>query len=243
MALKRCQKPQKRSPFAYRPGNTPLHRLNSGVKLCCLLAIASAPPLFKAPGLGVSAALIALGSILSGIKPWELLRGTRTLFVFLIFLCISRSFTGEAGNLGRVSLGFNPSGFRESLFLGGTMLASYTAGSLLFSVTTMASLWEALAWSERIVTYPLRKLLDLGRSSRIEPGYAIPGFSVVSLGLALLLSFLPRFFAIWEISQTAYRARAGKPGIEELVRVVPQTVERMIRVAAETAQAMESRGL
>jgi biotin transport system permease protein len=64
-----------------------------------------------------------------------------------------------------------------------------------------------------------------------------------SLGLSLMLGFLPRFFEIWEDSDVAYRARAGKKGITSLVLLIPLVTERMIEMAAETAAALESRGL
>jgi biotin transport system permease protein len=58
-----------------------------------------------------------------------------------------------------------------------------------------------------------------------------------------MLGFLPRFFAVWEGADLAYRARLGKKGFRQLIALVPLTMERMILSAGETATALEARGL
>jgi biotin transport system permease protein len=67
--------------------------------------------------------------------------------------------------------------------------------------------------------------------------------SQFSLGLSLMLGFMPRFFEIWENTELAYQARAGKPGPAQLITLIPLTIERMIECAVETASALEGRGL
>jgi biotin transport system permease protein len=65
----------------------------------------------------------------------------------------------------------------------------------------------------------------------------------LSLGLSLMLGFMPRFFEIWENTELAYQARAGKKGPAQLITLIPLIIERMIECAAETALALEGRGL
>jgi biotin transport system permease protein len=65
----------------------------------------------------------------------------------------------------------------------------------------------------------------------------------LALGITLMLGFLPRFFEIWEDSESAYRARAGKNGVCKIVALIPLVTERMIELAVETAMALEARGL
>ncbi|MDR2313542.1 MAG: energy-coupling factor transporter transmembrane protein EcfT, partial [Spirochaetaceae bacterium] len=63
------------------------------------------------------------------------------------------------------------------------------------------------------------------------------------LGISLMLGFLPRFFELWEAADTAYRARGGRKGPGQMRTLIPLVTERMLEAAAETAQALESRGL
>jgi biotin transport system permease protein len=58
-----------------------------------------------------------------------------------------------------------------------------------------------------------------------------------------MLGFLPRFFEVWEAANLAFEARAGKRGLRRLVILAPLVIERMMEAAAETADALDSRGL
>jgi energy-coupling factor transporter transmembrane protein EcfT len=64
-----------------------------------------------------------------------------------------------------------------------------------------------------------------------------------SLGISLMLGFLPRFFEIWETANLACDARAGKKGLRRFLLLMPLIIERMMELAGETAEALESRGL
>jgi energy-coupling factor transporter transmembrane protein EcfT len=106
----------------------------------------------------------------------------------------------------------------------------------------MTELQNSLAKLERLILgFPVFLLRRSGRpaltraASKLERpklGFAIP----------LMLGFLPRFFEIWEAAHTAYIARSGKKGVRATLILVPLVTGRMIETAAETAQAMESRG-
>jgi biotin transport system permease protein len=107
-------------------------------------------------------------------------------------------------------------GFQEALRFGWALLLSFAAAALLFSVTTMTEIRDSLPQGP---------------------------FSPLSLGIALMLGFMPRFFEIWENTELAYRARSGKKGPAQIVTLIPLTIERMIECAVETAVALEGRGL
>jgi biotin transport system permease protein len=98
----------------------------------------------------------------------------------------------------------------------------------------MTELRESLGRLETLLLLPLARLL--GKRRRL-------GQPLLSLGIALMLGFLPRFFEIWETAATAYDARNGKAGLPRILALVPLVTERMIESAAETAGALESRGL
>jgi biotin transport system permease protein len=237
------------SPYAYRPGKSPLHRAPAGLKLLALLLISIFAFLFGPPALGAASLAVTGGAVLAGIRPWELLRGLKPLLlmVLLVALCRSLAFDPPA---------FKVSGLLEGLVFGWLILLSFAAGSLLFSVTTTMELRASLDRGESLLCYPLLRLLR-----RMGPG---PGDGTapsrirritirrlihrlerprLSLGISLMLGFLPRFFEIWEAADTAYRARGGKKGLGQMRTLVPLVTERMLETAAETAQALESRGL
>jgi energy-coupling factor transporter transmembrane protein EcfT len=63
-----------------------------------------------------------------------------------------------------------------------------------------------------------------------------------SLGIALMLGFMRKFFEHWENANCAWEARSGRRGICRIAALIPLLAERMIRSAAETARAIEARG-
>ncbi|GHT74176.1 hypothetical protein FACS1894124_3670 [Spirochaetia bacterium] len=223
-------------PYAYRPGSTPLHRLPAGVKLLAILIMTSAGFLFGFPFIVMSALIIITSSLFARIPPWELLRGIRVLFIMLVMIIILRSISYDPP-------AFNRAGFAEAMRFTGNMLVSFSAASLLFSVTTMTELKDAIGRAEKVILTPpaaLLRALPFTRTRRAAAALERPRFS---LGLSLMLGFLPRFFEVWETTVCAYQARAGKKGVPLLLTIIPLVTGRMIETAAETAAAMESRGV
>jgi biotin transport system permease protein len=109
--------------------------------------------------------------------------------------------------------GISMAGFWGGVLQGLSIAVSFAAGALLFAVTTMRE---------------LRSSLGRGR---------------LSLGISLMLGFLPRFFEIWESANLACEARANRKGLRRLIIILPLVIERMMHIAGDTAQALEARGL
>jgi energy-coupling factor transporter transmembrane protein EcfT len=195
------------TPYAYRPGNSALHRAPALLKLAGLLAV-SVAALFSVYGMVGAAGVVLLACALARVRPWTLLRGSRGLFLMMAFIVAFRAFRFDG-----LSPAFDLAGLLEGLQFCLGIMVSFCAGSLLFSVTTMSKLREAL---------------PRGR---------------LALGITLMLGFLPRFFEIWEDCESAYRARAGKNGLRKIVALIPLVTERMIELAVETALTLEARGL
>jgi biotin transport system permease protein len=206
-------------PFAYRPGSTVLHRIPVGVKLLALLLI-SLSALFSFFGLLVSIVFINVLALMAGIRPWELLRGSRPILVMILFVLVFRSLDlSRVTALPETYLAlFDYPGFLTALHFGLGVLVSFSAGALLFSVTTMMELKDSLDRLETIIV----RVLPWRRPS-------------LSLGISLMLGFIPRFFEVWENADLAYRARCGKGGLTKLVVLIPLVTERMIALAADTA--------
>ena len=118
------------TPWAFRQGKGFLYRIPAGIKLIFLLGLSMAVFLFGIFFLPFAALVIIFFSINAGIRPWELLRGSRSL----VFLCLGIMLF-QALDFPPLSL--NPEGLKEGLFLALRMGLSFSYGALLFSTTTM----------------------------------------------------------------------------------------------------------
>jgi biotin transport system permease protein len=209
------------TPWAYRKGNSSLHRLPGGAKLAGLLCLslgAFFPSLIALP---VLAFLLTFLACWGGIRPWELLRGSRPLLFFVLFIFLLKAFEfnplAEAPRLPAI----NPEGLKEGLIFGIRIAFSFASGALFFALTTMREIKRALSRLESFLHLePLR----------------------LSLSVSLMLMFLPRFFEKWEEADTAWRGRGGGKGLRKIRVLIPLTIEKLVELAAETSGALESRG-
>ena len=202
------------TPWAYRKGLSPLHRMPAGIKLIFLLFL-SLGSFFPDPlVLAVIILILIILSSIAGLGPAALLRGSGPLILVVlgVFLVQAVEFSPP---------GLNPNGLGTSLVFCVRLTAAFAAGALLFAVTTPGEIKKSLSRLE--VFLHLEKLN-------------------LSLYLSLMLGFLPRFFEIWEDLNLSYKSRAGKNNLARLALLIPLAVERMMLKAAETAEAMEARG-
>jgi biotin transport system permease protein len=197
-------------------------------------------------GLVISACAVIAGSIAARRRLRELLRGSRPLVVLVLCVTLFRSldvdpagrnisFSGTKGLLSFVS----KEGFFAGLSQGACVIVSFSACSLLFSVTTMQELRDSLSRVELTAAGFFRFITSGGR----KQAGTVRRISKISLGISLMLGFLPRFFEVWESANLACDARAGKKGIRRLIVLIPLVTERMMDAAAETAEALEARGM
>jgi biotin transport system permease protein len=175
--------------------------------------------------MGAAGILILAGAVFAGIPPEELLTGSRPLAVMLLCTGLFRAL--------RFPPSLDAAGLREALRFGAGILLSFAAGALFFAVTTMTEIRRFLEKSEALAAKPLEFFLrrPLPRRRRL------------SLALALMLGFLPRFFELWEGSETACRSRGCTGSLRRTILIVPLVAGRMIKLAGETAEALEARGL
>lgn len=233
-----------RIPFSYRGGATLPHRVPANLKLLSLLVL-SVTAFSSIPGLLLSAMFTGLASLSARIRPWELLRGSRSLLILSLFILVFKTvYPGAPGvSLGGIIV-FNLSlpainipfisaqGFFEGILLGLRVMVSFAAGSLLFAVTTMRELRLSLGKAERAA---LSLFAAVRRSG--------PAVCRLSLGISLMLGFIPRFFELWETVNLACDARSCRRGLRRLALIIPLIIERMMEMAADTAEALEVRGL
>ncbi|MDR2793783.1 MAG: energy-coupling factor transporter transmembrane protein EcfT [Treponema sp.] len=205
------------TPYAYKAGNSFLHRLPAGLKLLCLLVISGAAFVFFPFGLIFSFFFVCAASFSAKIPVRYLYRGSGFILLMAMTMIVFRSISWEP-------LGFSYTGFREGLGFALGLLAAFAGCALFFSVTSMPELKESLD-SLRPPIPALARLI-----------------SYFTLGMTLMLGFMPRFFEIWADAETAYKARAGRNGVNKLIFLMGVTLERMIQLAIETAAALEMRG-
>jgi energy-coupling factor transporter transmembrane protein EcfT len=210
-----------RTPWSYRSGTSFLHVCPGGIKLLFLLTL-SASPLLGLPAMSAAAVFVVCCAVTAGIRPWELLAGSKPLAITLALMTAVRALHTDPVSL-------NPGGLAEGLVFSAGILVSFSAASLFFSVTTMAELRRSLESVELL--FRPSKSRTLRRRGRL------------SLAITLMLGFLPRFFELWEGAETAVKARACNGRIRRIITILPLVTERMIETAAETAEALEARGL
>jgi biotin transport system permease protein len=186
----------------------------AGLKLLAVMAL-STIAYFSLYGLAAAIALILAASIAARIPPWELLKGARVLAVLSLCVMMLNVHTPVTGLVTALRI-FVP----------------FAAAALLFAVTTMRELRISLGALE----IRLRNLFSAGRAGPRN-------FAFFSLGISLMLGFIPRFFELWETANLACDARVCKRGPRRLLILVPLVTERMMEAAADTALALEARGL
>ena len=207
------------TPWSYRKGTTLLHKLPAGLKLIFLLLLSLAV-FFTGPQfrgfviLGAISLILIILSFAARIGPLALLRGSRPLLLIVLAVFVIQGVEFSP-------LGFSHEGLLSALIYCLRIALAFSSGALLFAVTTSGEIKKSIT---RLESFLHVEKLRLG------------------LHFSLMLGFLPRFFEIWEELNLAYKSRSGKGLLPRLVTIIPILIERMMRKAAETASAMESRG-
>ncbi|MCL2600911.1 MAG: hypothetical protein FWD88_06995, partial [Treponema sp.] len=226
--------------FSYRPGRSVFHRFPAGLKLLGLFAF-SAVAFASVHGTAFAALLLVALCIAARIPPGGLLKGSRPLMVMALVIVLVK--TVEPGNPGvavpgTAALGFalrvpavNAAGFLAGLAIVFRILVIFAAAAFLFAVTTMRELRLSIAALET----RLKTVFCAGRKRQ--------DIAFFSLGISLMLGFIPRFFEMWETANLACRGRSCRPGLRWLLLLIPLVTERMMEAAAETVLALEARGL
>jgi biotin transport system permease protein len=242
--------------FGYRAGKTLLHRMPAGLKLIFVIII-SAFAFTSVYGLCASILLILIACVLARITPHSLLKGSKLLVILSLCVILLKSINPEGEGIGIPEILFfklyipslyipfiSVKGFFGGLLAAVGLFIPFAAAALLFSVTTMRELRLSLSLVEKGIT---RKFPRGGAEARRRRGKEgkeeerhIPFFS---LGLSLMLGFIPRFFEMWDDANLACDSRSCRRGLRRLFLLLPLVTERMIEASANTALALEARGL
>ena len=209
----------KTTPWAYRKGNTALHKIPAGFKLAfvLLLSVAAFFPFGEKLTffvLACLALLLVILALLAKIFPLSLLRGSGPLLLIVLGVFIVRA-------VEFFPFGFNFAGLKETLVFCFRIGIAFSSASLLFLVTTAGEIRKSLS---RLETFLHLEKLKL------------------ALHISLMLKFLKNFFEIWEDLNLAWKSRGGKNNFTRFLKLIPLLIEKMINKAAQTAAAMEARG-
>jgi biotin transport system permease protein len=186
----------------------------AGLKLVFVIVI-SAFSYASVYGLLVSVLLILLASAAARIFPPALLKGSKPLVILSLCIILLNTMTHNVKE-----------GFFAGLLAAARIFVPYALATLLFTVTTMRELRLSLAMVEKGVT----KIFS--RKKHIP---------VFSLGISLMLGFIPRFFELWNDANLACDSRSCSRGLRRLPLLIPLVTERMMEAAQNTALALEAR--
>jgi biotin transport system permease protein len=220
---------KRETPFGYRQGKTILHRMPAGLKLIFVILI-SAFAFASVYGLAASILLVLIACALARIPPHSLLKGSKPLVILSLCIILLRTILLEREGIAVSGLHIpfiSREGFLEGLLTAPGLFVPFAAAALLFSVTTMKELRLSLALVEKRVT----RFFSPHREHT-------PFFS---LGISLMLGFIPRFFEMWDDANLACDSRSCKRGLRRLFLLIPLVTERMMEASANTALALEAR--
>ncbi|MDR2575467.1 MAG: energy-coupling factor transporter transmembrane protein EcfT [Treponema sp.] len=256
--------------FGYRAGKTLLHRTPAGLKLIFVIII-SAFAFTSVYGLCASAFLLLMACVLARMPTHSLLKGSKPIVILSLCVIVLKSINPEGEGITTPEISFykmyiqsiyipfiSGEGFLKGLLTAFGLFVPFAAAALLFSVTTMRELRLSLAFVEKNV---IRKFPRKGaETQRRRPRVATSKFkkqmanmlsakekeeghvSFFSLGISLMLGFIPRFFEMWDDANLACDSRSCKRGLRRMFLLLPLVMERMMETSANTALAIEARG-
>jgi energy-coupling factor transporter transmembrane protein EcfT len=212
--------------FAYRSGNTPLHRIPAGIKL--LLMIAGTVCAFS----GSNTALIALSIILvllipvSKMKTKTIFRNAEIIFWYAVFIFTFR-IAGKP--------------FEQGVF----MKELHETGLYIWQIATV--LFTGTFFYETTSNLEIRHTLSSIQNAlkRLTGGkMRVPD---VALLLSLTITFIPRIFETWKSLVHAWNARGGnrhkgiKGAWNRLTVLIPLLIIKLLSVASDTDRAIRNR--
>ena len=178
--------------FAYRKGNTPLHRLNAGLKILFLIALCI-----------VTFAGGMYDSLESVLKPSVLIRTT---------ICLAAA-VGLFFASGRSRTSFKPVKF--VLIIGALMILFR-----VFNQTLKDALAAGLLYTIRFLITTIAAQIIFETTSPLEIKESL-GKSTPAVAIALAINFIPQVFATWKQVHTAAQARTpNKKGLLRTIPIV-----------------------
>jgi biotin transport system permease protein len=191
-------------------------------------------------GLALSIMLILFVSAAARLPPPVLLKGSKPLVILSLCIILLNAIKTDTPGITTPEILFynlyipdlhipfiSKEGFYGGLINAVRIFVPFAAAALLFSVTTTRELRLSLALIEKNIAkffFPRRK-----------------NTCFFSLGISLMLGFIPRFFELWNDANLACDSRSCKRGLRRLPLLIPLVTELMMEASANTAMALEAR--
>lgn len=213
------------TPFLFTHSTSLLHKLDTRYKLAmvCLISVGLIKAMF--PSLAVTALIMILLMLNSGIKPLNCLWQMRYFFILLFFVFISRALTIQGKPLFHLFwLPISGSGIKEGALISTRLLIIMLLGMVFSHTTRPSSIKSAAAWF-------------------LKPLPFIPE-KKASLMIGLAIRFLPVIFEQAEKVSDAQKSRCGdnqKNPVKKAARLVMPILKKTFQTADNLALAMEAR--
>jgi len=212
--------------FAYRSGNSIIHRTPAGIKLLCMIigTIAACS--------GSLALLVAISIILgflvpvSRMKPKTILRNAKIIFWYVVFIFLFRI----AGKSLETSVVIEE--LKETGLYIWQLAVILLTGTIFYETTTNLEIRHTLSSIQNALMRLIGKKIN---------------FPDIAFLLSLTITFIPRIFETWENLVHAWNARGGNlhRGIASawyrLTILVPLLIVKLLSVASDTDRAIRNR--
>lgn len=211
--------------FVYRPGTSPVHRLDARMKLALVAAASLIGLRLDFPALGLMA--LALAAVAVGCRRSLRIRAgeLRWIGLLLAFVCAARVLSAEgAPYFSLMGLDIAREGLREGALAGLRLGLVFLIGALLVGTTRSTEIKAGIQWF-------------------LKPLPFIPAARVGTM-LGLLIRFLPVIFEEISRISDAQRARAvenRRNPLRRLVALGAATLRRVFTRSDRLALALEAR--
>lgn len=222
--------------FRYRKGNGILYRVPASVKLLLLMVLAGTVMFLPLYAACTGIILLVIVAFLCGLTPGEQLADIKPVLFYAFFLYM----IGIFANMSSFSPGLlKPEDF-AGIFYPGHKYALYIVrlflvmqlSALFFRTTTSIEIKETLCTWELYIRSWIQKLpFAKNISLKTELG----------TGAALMMSFIPALFELWNDLNRSYRARGGKKGFKKSRVLLIALVTLSFHYAHEKAKALAAR--
>ncbi|MDR1398774.1 MAG: energy-coupling factor transporter transmembrane protein EcfT [Treponema sp.] len=217
--------------FRYRKGNSILHRIPALIKLFVLVLLTITIMFLPLYGICAGIVLLVIPALLCGFSVREQFADIKPALFYAFFLYLIGIFT-QFFSIGFTIALLYP-GYEYALYLLRLILVMQLA-ALLFRTTTSIEIKEAICDVEIAIrrvlsTLPFAKNISLGAKF---------GTSV-----ALMISFIPALFELWEKINCAYRARGGERGLKQFRVLFVALIALSFHYAEKKSRALCAREL
>ena len=220
---------QKHSLFAYKNGNSILHKCPAWIKLLFIpaagIALLLLPWQFS---LGAFFCLAVTGFMVK-ISAREQFTDIKPIFFYAVLLFVFQLFTLNYKSLNGIFSSFVETfswkNQKETVFFLLKLTAVMQCASLLFKTSTSLELREGIALIE----------------SRIRAVLHLKNGNTFSEMLFLFLNFIPMIALLWAQLRKAWTARGGKNGIKMYILLLPTLFSVAMKKAWNMTRAIEIR--